>query len=90
MGELTYIPPEPPPRPFAKGDEVEVLDRQHRVISRQIIVRAEKRRAKITRDLWRAYNRHMAKVEAAERRRALEPRFEITPAGRAALAAFHT
>lgn len=38
--DLTYIPPKAPPRPFAKGDTVEVLDRNHRVLSRQLVVRA--------------------------------------------------
>lgn len=40
MSALEYVPPTPPPRPFAKGDVVEVLDREGRVLSRQDVTRA--------------------------------------------------
>lgn len=40
MPDLTYIPTDPPPRPFAKGDTVEVLDREQNVLSRQKVTRA--------------------------------------------------
>lgn len=44
MSALTYIPPEPPPRPFAVGDEVEKLDRNGRVMASQRITKVGKRR----------------------------------------------
>jgi hypothetical protein len=40
MSDLTYKEPLPPSRPFAVGDVVEVLDRQHNVLSKQMIVKA--------------------------------------------------
>lgn len=42
MNTLTYIEPEAPSRPFAKGDTVEVLDREHKVLGTQQIVRVNK------------------------------------------------
>lgn len=44
MAELFYTPTEPPSTPFALGDVVDVLDRDHAVISRQTVTKASKRR----------------------------------------------
>lgn len=43
MINLTYKIPIPPPRQFRPGDIVEVLDRDHRVLSRQKVVIASGR-----------------------------------------------
>lgn len=43
MADLTYIPPAPPARPFAKGDAVEVLDRTGNVIGHQVVIRASEK-----------------------------------------------
>lgn len=37
MSNLTYIPPIPPSRPFKVGDVVEVMSRNHDVLSTQTI-----------------------------------------------------
>ena len=37
MSELTYVPPEPPVRPFRKADRVETLNREGGVIGEQIV-----------------------------------------------------
>lgn len=39
MSDLTYIPTEPPATPFEVGDHVEVLDRDHTVLSARVIVK---------------------------------------------------
>jgi hypothetical protein len=46
MSELTYIPTEAPSRPFAIGDVVEVLTRDHRVVGEQTISIVGARRIK--------------------------------------------
>lgn len=43
MTDLTYKTPETPHRPFAVGDVVDVLDRNHAVISQQRVVLASGR-----------------------------------------------
>lgn len=42
MADLTYKEPVPPPRPFKRGDMVEVLDRDHTVLSQQRVREATK------------------------------------------------
>lgn len=43
MADLTYKMPLSPPRHFAPGDTVEILDREHHVISHQQVVMASAR-----------------------------------------------
>lgn len=40
---LTYKVPKPPKTPFQRGEMVEVLDREHKVISTQKVIYAGKR-----------------------------------------------
>lgn len=48
MSDLTYIPTDAPSRPFAVGDEVEVLDRRGIALSVQTVTKAGPRRIKTT------------------------------------------
>lgn len=49
-----YVPAEPPPRPFKKGDRVEVLDREHTVLS---VVSVQKvTRTRVVTDCGRWWN----------------------------------
>lgn len=41
---LFYTPTDPPPRPFAVGDEVETLDRDHNVMETVKVTRVTSRR----------------------------------------------
>lgn len=43
MTNLTYKAPIPPPRQFRPGDIVEVLDREHHILSQQKVVMASGR-----------------------------------------------
>jgi hypothetical protein len=44
MSDLTYIPTPPPSRPFQVGDEVQTLDRNHRVMEVVKVTKVTKRR----------------------------------------------
>jgi hypothetical protein len=43
LSDLTYVPVEPPPRPFAGGDAVEVLDREGALLGERKVTYAGKR-----------------------------------------------
>ncbi|WP_448208181.1 hypothetical protein [Azospirillum sp. sgz302134] len=43
MSDLTYHVPDQPARPFARGDEVETVDREGNSMGRQRITKADKR-----------------------------------------------
>jgi hypothetical protein len=44
--DLTYIPTPPPPTPFTVGDKVEVLDREHAVLSVETVTKVFTRKVK--------------------------------------------